>query len=165
MAIGTGGWLIRKRPSGGRLGVSPRAFAHIRKYRQDACPKPEAGGVLLGRRVLDSSDVVVDQVTTPFPSDVRRRHEFIRRERGHQDVVTRAWKESGGTTVYLGEWHTHPESIPQPSRRDTQGWLKKVGEVPGDGLFFLILGIDSVEVWEIREPERGPAYLPSDASD
>lgn len=163
--MSSGGWLTWTRPSGARLGVSPLAVDEMLRFRQDDDEKLEAGGILLGRRLLDSEDVVVDQVTTPFPSDVRKRFVFIRREQGHQEAVNQAWQESGGTTVYLGEWHTHAEPTPQPSGRDIRGWQQKEGEVSADGLFFVIFGIDTAGAWEMWEAEHGLAQLTRETSD
>jgi len=33
------------------------------------------------------------------------------------------WKASEGTVRYLGEWHTHPENHPKPSRLDKVEWI------------------------------------------
>lgn len=130
------------------------------KYTQDHPDDPESGGVLLGRKILDSNDIVVDRVTEPFPSDHRRRRRFIRRSNGHQEAVNEAWQASGGTTIYLGEWHTHPEPVPTPSSIDITDWRKKAEEADGrGGMFFLILGIETVEIWETADPNQDPVHL------
>jgi hypothetical protein len=52
-------------------------------YAQHELARKEAGGILLGRYILDSNDVVVDEVTVPTPEDVRTRVNFVRAKRGH----------------------------------------------------------------------------------
>lgn len=122
--------------------------------------EPEAGGVLLGRRLLDSMDVLVDSVTTPFPSDIQKRRAFVRNAIGHQDAVDSAWEESHGTTVYLGEWHTHPQPRPEPSRTDLGDWRRKSEEDSyKQGLFFVIIGSEEIGVWEIERSGNDPAQL------
>ncbi len=71
----------------------------------------EAGGVLLGRHLLDTEDVVVDEVTTPQKSDRRSRFSFFRSKR-HNVIAQDRWSEDASTLAYLGSWHTHPERDP-----------------------------------------------------
>lgn len=117
---------------------------------QDSKSKPEAGGVLLGRRILDTSDVIIDEVTSPTPEDRRTFFSFFRSRKPHQRRIDQAWHESNGTSNYLGEWHTHPEDSPAPSQRDRRSWRKALKETifEGDELFFVIVGSTSLCVWE-----------------
>jgi integrative and conjugative element protein (TIGR02256 family) len=116
----------------------------------------EAGGVLLGRHIVDSDDIVIDKVTTPQPGDRSSRFRFIRARRRHQKLIDAAWCESNGTVTYLGEWHTHPERVPHPSLVDRVGWVKKLlFDDFADALFFVIVGTEGVGVWEGRH--RHPA--------
>ncbi len=43
---------------------------------------------------------------------------FFRNVKKAQRIAEHAWKESNGERLYLGEWHTHPEDVPSPSRDD-----------------------------------------------
>lgn len=142
--------VILRRPGGGKVGISQAALTCILNYIQDGPEKAEAGGVLLGRHILDSEDVVIDLVTVPMPGDCRSRYCFRRSQRPHQKAIDRAWRKSHGTCAYLGEWHTHPESVPRPSGVDCREWRRKLEEdiYPGDTLFFVIAGTDTVRVWE-----------------
>lgn len=135
----------------GRLEIGPDALATMWQYIQDADDKPEAGGVLLGRHLLGTNDIVVDSVTTPMPGDCQRRHRFFRARRRHQEAIDAAWRESDGTQTYLGEWHTHPESHPSPSLIDRVDWQRKllVDRYTGP-LFFMIVGTEETRVWEGR---------------
>jgi len=54
------------RPGGGRFQIGWDAAIVVGRYVQDEGHKPEAGGVLLGRHIHNSQDIVVDQVTTPM---------------------------------------------------------------------------------------------------
>lgn len=85
-------------------------------YRQTG-RKPEQGGVLLGRVSLDG-EAVVERVSLPGPGDRFGRFFFDRGRQRAQEAVDRAWTESGGELIYVGEWHTHPEQNPNPSPRD-----------------------------------------------
>ena len=110
---------------------------------------PEAGGVLLGRHIRDSMDVVVDFVTTPSTEDRRSRFRFWRAPKHHQEEINRAWTESEGTCVYLGEWHTHPQADPRPSATDLRDWRRKLREDSFvDPIFYLIVGTASIRAWQ-----------------
>ncbi|WP_158625073.1 Mov34/MPN/PAD-1 family protein [Corallococcus terminator] len=116
----------------------------------------EAGGILLGRRILNSPDVVIDEVTCPLPGDRRRPLSFYRGRARHQQVIDERWKNSGGTCLYLGEWHTHPEPIPSPSLVDLGDWNRRLREdrFEGSSLFFIIVGTHGICVWEGRRDSR-----------
>lgn len=141
--------LTYRRPGGGRFQISPGALAQMLKYVQDAPRKLEAGGVLLGRYILGTPDVVVDFVTEPMPGDRRTRTRFFRHQRGHQTTIERTWRESVGTCTWLGEWHSHPESDPEPSCVDCADWRRKLFvDRYDEALFFVIVGTHSVCAWE-----------------
>jgi integrative and conjugative element protein (TIGR02256 family) len=119
-------------------------------YKQVEGSQPEGGGVLLGRMIDGSSDIVVDQATKPNPADRRSRFSFIRKKQPAQEKVNRAWADSEGTSVYLGEWHSHPEDFPTPSSKDLRNWKRILRDVKCDydALFFLIIGRKDVVAWE-----------------
>jgi integrative and conjugative element protein (TIGR02256 family) len=141
--------LTLRRPGGGRFQIGADALETLSGFVQDAPGRREAGGVLLGRHIAGSADVVVDEVTTPMPGDRRRRFGFFRAAHRHQQAIDQAWKDSAGTSGYLGEWHTHPEPLPTPSLIDRVGWQYKLHFDHHVGLlFFVIVGTDAVAVWE-----------------
>ncbi len=149
------GRLTFARVRGGRLQIGPSALAVMHQYVQDAPEKAEAGGILLGRHILGTHDTIVDDVTVPMPGDRRGRFQFFRARRRHQEAIDRAWRESGGTCTYLGEWHTHPEVCPMPSLVDRLRWQQKLlRDRFGEPIFFVIVGIAEVRVWEGRRRHR-----------
>ncbi len=135
---------------GGKLEISSYALLQMLAYVQDTRRKPEAGGVLIGRYIRDSLDIVIDEVTFPMKGDRRRRFNFWRARKRHQHALDQAWLESGGISNYLGEWHTHPEDIPIPSDTDIKSWQERLKKdiFSGDTLFFIIIGIKILRVWE-----------------
>lgn len=147
------------RPSGGRVVVKRSAAAAIRKYCKRA--EPEAGGVLLGRLIIDSSDIIIDEVTKPQPQDKRSWYQFWRSKEPHQKLVDEAWRRSNGTRIYLGEWHCHPEPDPTPSNEDKKNWRRIVREAKfeQDVLLFIIAGQKVTRVWELRLGEKMPVEL------
>jgi integrative and conjugative element protein (TIGR02256 family) len=144
-----------RRAGGAVVKLDAAALTDLLRFRQSEFQRAEAGGVLLGRRILGSADVVIDEVTTPLEGDRRTRTTFHRAQARHQQVIDARWSESGGTCQYLGEWHTHPEPLPVPSLIDVLDWCRRLGEdrFDGESLFFLIIGTDDVRAWEgFRQP-------------
>lgn len=103
---------------------------------------------MLGRHLLDSADVVVDEVTTPQDSDRRSRFGFFRSKK-HEVLAHERWREQRNTTAYLGLWHTHPQEDPIPSSVDRTDWQQAVLQdtFDGDRLFFPIVGTHRIRVW------------------
>jgi integrative and conjugative element protein (TIGR02256 family) len=139
------------RPKYGRFQIGPDSLAVMRQYIQDEPDKLEAGGVLLGRHILGTNDIIVDYITTPLQGDKRSRTRFFRRRQRHQQVIDQTWQESKGTCTYLGEWHTHPELSPLPSLLDRLEWQRKlIFDQFTEPIFFVIVGIEETRVWEGR---------------
>ena len=137
------------RIAGVRFKIDAAVVHLFRRHVQNGPHRPEAGGVLLGRQIRETCDSVVDRASTPMPRDERGRLFFNRRDPGHQVFMDEAWKASEGTTVYLGEWHTHPEPVPRPSGVDLHDWRRRLkhDDVPSQETFFVIVGKSEVCVW------------------
>ncbi|GBG14209.1 uncharacterized protein NMK_1774 [Novimethylophilus kurashikiensis] len=131
-----------------RLIIVEHAIQQMVGYTQRHWWNCEAGGVLLGRHLLDSHDVVIDEVSTPQKSDLRSRFAFFRSSR-HEYLARQRWLEQDRTSAYLGLWHTHPEPDPNPSSVDRLDWQQAVyGDTfEGDHLFFPIIGTERIRVW------------------
>jgi integrative and conjugative element protein (TIGR02256 family) len=142
--------MILNKSDGGRLEIGTVALNKMCKFAQNKFYKREAGGVLLGRYLLNSLDVVIDDITIPMWGDRRSRNSFYRDRERHQTAIDEAWILSGYTTTYLGEWHTHPENVPTPSRIDFNNWSDRLDRDnhSNNTLYFVIIGITDVGVWE-----------------
>lgn len=133
---------------GRRIKLTAEVVSRMQSYAQHAGGALEAGGILLGRYLCDSDDIVVDDITVPLPGDKRGRCFFHRLQKTHQQVITQAWQASNGTRTYLGEWHTHPEAQPTPSCVDTADWRRKLHQDQYfDRLFFFIVGTQLIRGW------------------
>lgn len=96
----------------------------------------EAGGILLGHRA--GGHIHVISATGPLPNDKRARLRFDRLDTGHQKAARDAWASSGGTVDYVGDWHTHPQSVPTPSSKDHVEWKKLTKALPSSHLFAIV---------------------------
>jgi integrative and conjugative element protein (TIGR02256 family) len=133
-----------------RLIIVENALQQMQAFAQRRWWDFEAGGVLLGRHLLDSHDVVVDEVSTPQNSDRRSRFGFFRSSR-HEYLARQRWLQQASTSAYLGLWHTHPESDPAPSSVDRRDWLQALSgdTFEGDRLFFPIVGTHIIRIWTL----------------
>jgi integrative and conjugative element protein (TIGR02256 family) len=86
----------------------------------DASAPNETGGMLLGYVSPNTApeDVVVEAVIGPGPNAAHRAARFEPDSAWQQEQLARAYEDSGRTTTYLGDWHTHPGGVAVPSRRD-----------------------------------------------
>lgn len=142
--------LLFRTAKGGAFKLPARIVTILKGFVQDKLDTPESGGVLLGRYIIGSLDVIVDKLTQPMQRDEQSRLRFYRDARKHQQAIDQFWSESEGTCHYLGEWHTHPELVPSPSSQDLCDWQRRLYEDKFDShsLFFVIVGIDVINIWE-----------------
>lgn len=149
------------RSNGGRLKFAQDVVAKLSTFRQTRISDPETGGMLLGRLIEGSTDVILDEVTIPQKRDRWGRFFFKRNKKQAQDFVDLAWNSSGNSRIYLGEWHTHPEDDPTPSQQDIKNWhsISKNAVYEQDCLFFFIVGINKTRVWEIEKNTRALVEL------
>jgi integrative and conjugative element protein (TIGR02256 family) len=140
--------LVFQQSNGSYIKLTAHVVARLQQHAQSAPSTPEAGGILLGRYLQDSDDVVVDDITEPLPGDKRGRYFFHRGQKAHQQLLEQAWRESDGTRTYLGEWHTHPEPNPTPSCVDRMDWQRKLRQdLYFAHLFFFIVGTQQIRGW------------------
>ena len=142
--------LIFEMSNGGKIKLSNDAIQVINSYKQLEKKDPESGGVLLGRFIKSSKDIVIDKVSTPMKGDVQTRYKFKRLSPLHQKIIDQEWNKSKGTCNYLGEWHTHPEEFPSPSGVDKRDWKRKLKSdiFSSRFLYFLIAGMEEINIWE-----------------
>jgi integrative and conjugative element protein (TIGR02256 family) len=117
----------------------------------------EAGGIFIGS--YRGPHIEITACTTPLPRDVRRPTMFDRKDPGHHAAALAAWKASGGTDTYVGEWHTHPVDDPTPSARDLRTWRLILARGT-DPVVFIIVGRRSVWcAWGQKGELRGAVIL------
>ena len=121
-----------------RLIFVDEAVKQLRAHSQRSWWRTEAGGALLGRHLLDSENIIVDEVTIPQKQDRRSRFRFFRSKQ-HGVIARARWVARDSTMAYLGLWHTHPERDPAPSRVDQRDWENTVEQDAFEGDRLLLL--------------------------
>lgn len=119
------------------------------KITKSSSYRLETGGIIVG--TLNSGPTItITDITRSQPNDIRQRFRFFRSASRHQLHMDQLWKESGYRKMYLGEWHTHSEPIPSPSKVDIGGWksiAKKEQNSPW--MLFIILGQCTFRIWTV----------------
>ena len=142
-------YLIFERMSTGRLCIKSEVLKRMKSFSMEVPDALEAGGVLMGRYIKNTRDVIVDEITVPKDGDLRSSYRFFRAHEQHQERIEQAWERSGHICTYLGEWHTHSESDPSPSYVDRSEWRRKLmTDDFGSHLFFVIVGTEAIQAWE-----------------
>jgi integrative and conjugative element protein (TIGR02256 family) len=77
----------------------------------------ETGGVFMGYQA-NNMDLVVTDLIPAGPNAKHRRFSFEPDHEYQIDQIASIYKKSRGDIMYLGDWHTHPNSSPQLSRID-----------------------------------------------
>lgn len=136
------------------LSIATHAADALRAHQQGDLDD-EACGVLIGTESA-AGGVTVERATAPGPLDVRTRGGCQRADPSHQEAVLLAWARSRGTSIYLGNWHTHPQAgTPYPSVVDCEEWIRDAADIrsqPGytpRRLVYLIVGAERVVAWEV----------------
>lgn len=140
------------------VAIGDEASSVFQRFRQSGALDVEAGGVLLGRIIRLSGDIVVDVAVEPDRSDQRSRFRFRRKRAAAQLRVSQEWERSDGTRIYLGEWHTHAEPIPTPSSLDRREWLRLAVETryEQERLLFIIVGTKCTRLWSVCRDDLEP---------
>jgi integrative and conjugative element protein (TIGR02256 family) len=84
---------------------------------EDAEPH-ETGGILLGYEVPADHAVVITHLIGPGPESKSSRSHFVPDGKWQEGEVARIYEASGRHTTYLGDWHSHPDGIARPSKKD-----------------------------------------------
>jgi integrative and conjugative element protein (TIGR02256 family) len=124
-----------------QLHIQPKKI--LEKFTQNKSTDPEAGGIILGKIIDNQINIL--KLSIPTSLDRSSRTNFERNKLSAQIILDYEFHNSNGQLVYLGEWHTHPESNPTPSKTDLQMLRRqfKDNSLNTDFLILLIKGIKS----------------------
>lgn len=99
-----------------KIKITRSALDVIERFKQDTKSAKESGGILLGQ--VKEKEVYILKVTTPNKFDKASRYSFDCNKDAAQVIIDYEFINSGQKTIYIGEWHTHPENYPNPSGID-----------------------------------------------
>ena len=97
----------------------------------------EAGGVLLG---YEKDDQIYIQIATDGGPKAIHEQFYFQADADYIDLqIDMAYANSSGQTVYIGEWHSHPEVNPDPSKKDLTS-LMEIASTADEYTLLLIIG-------------------------
>ena len=140
--------------------ISDKILLLIKAHIQDDYSKSESGGVLIARENISNNNFVIEHITTPFTGDIQSRLRYTRKDKQHVKVFQTLHQENAGIYFYIGEWHTHPEQIPNYSSIDEKNWKRIAKESAGANIFYhLIAGTIAFRMWKYERSFRTPRLI------
>jgi integrative and conjugative element protein (TIGR02256 family) len=124
-----------------RLVIRSAVLRHFRNHQQKRTGLLEAGGQLFARLSLD--EVVVERATGPRRTDFRTRTQYVPDRSAEQPEIDH-WHRRG--LHYVGDWHTHPETIPHPSGSDSASIRESFLKSKHSLLGFLLMIVGTEEL-------------------
>lgn len=105
------------------LVIRGAVLVHFDRHRQRTRADTEAGGQIFA--TYEPETITICRATGPYATDDRRRCLFTP-DRSREDRDLRRWFRK--KQHFLGNWHTHPEAIPRPSRVDVRNTRQRFRE-------------------------------------
>jgi len=121
----------------------------------------ETGGSFMGY-VATNTDVVITDAIDAGDNAKHTEHSFLPDQDYQLNEFQRIYYESNGSKLYLGDWHTHPNNLPNLSLQDKKT-LVKSATTPESGNpnpIMMILG-GKISEWIINavQFQSGCIYL------
>jgi integrative and conjugative element protein (TIGR02256 family) len=101
--------------------LSKNVMQRTCRYARELSPL-ENGGIILGWR--SDEDLVIVDLRGPGPHALHGRHCFIPDHDWQVAEIDRAFEASEGNLDYLGDWHSHPDSVAAMSDLDSETLLR-----------------------------------------
>ena len=98
---------------GANLVLSDAVVEHFALHQQVRQNQAEAGGQLFAR--ITRYEIFVEEATGPRPTDRRGRTHYTPDRQAERKEIRERFALG---LHYVGDWHTHPESVPAPSPID-----------------------------------------------
>nr|WP_321452618.1 Mov34/MPN/PAD-1 family protein [uncultured Carboxylicivirga sp.] len=126
--------------------ITRTALNVIEKHKQIKRRAKESGGILLGQVI--GNDVFILKASTPNKFDKASRHSFDCNKDAAQVIINYEFMNSGQKTIYIGEWHTHPENYPNPSGVDNKMIIQQYfkNRINEPFLILLIQGLKGIYI-------------------
>jgi len=123
------------------VAVTNDVMSHLNLQHQRGVKSKEAGGQLFAQ--FDGNMIIVSKVTGPRKSDKRGRFFFNPDRNIEQREINRMFLKG---IHYVGDWHTHPERVPTPSRKDITSMSECVSHSTHelDSFILMIVGQDNL---------------------
>jgi molybdopterin/thiamine biosynthesis adenylyltransferase/proteasome lid subunit RPN8/RPN11 len=98
--------------------------AEIRRIGRTRSDKVETGGLMFGEIDDSHRTIWIDSVSGPPPDSEASPEKFLCGTSGTRDLADLKAKASGGSSRFIGIWHTHPISRGRPSEDDLDAMIQ-----------------------------------------
>lgn len=114
----------------------------------------ETGGLILGELVSES-EWIITNVTMPGVNATHRNHSYVPDDEHDTEEISRIYRKTNCQSVYLGDWHSHPNSSSYMSEKDKRT-LRSIAEFKDARMqcpIMIVLGTSPFEVrcWTYRK--------------
>lgn len=130
----------------------------LERTAREALPN-EIGGLLVGYRA-DNGELVIQEMIGPGPKARHSPFRFVPDHSWQCDRLDAVYHDSNGRLIYLGDWHTHPNGVPEMSALDRRT-LHKIAQHPGIGSDapIMLIGGNAHGTWSWKAHEYQSASL------
>lgn len=105
--------------------IARRGMAsEIRRVGRTRSDKVETGGLMFGEIDDSHRTIWIDSVSGPPPDSEASSEKFLCGTSGTRELANLKSKASGGSSRFIGIWHTHPVSRGRPSEDDLHAMLQ-----------------------------------------
>lgn len=132
----------------------------MKKYIQKEFFSVESGGIMIGKENMSNKNLIINNLTIPMSKDKQRHNRFFRKDKRHIEIFNTLHTESDKTLRYMGEWHTHPEAIPNFSSIDLNNWKKISSESLVEiNHYHIIVGFEAIRLWMYSSKQNDTKLL------
>src|SRR3546814_378391 len=120
----------------------------------------ETGGILVGY-FAENGDPVVCAAIGPGPHAIHWRKRFTPDHAWQCTQLDEIYEQSSGSNTYLGDWHTHPNGVPQMSWLDRRT-LNSIAKHPQTGITnpVMLIGGGMPKQWQwVGHQHQGKALF------
>ena len=147
MAIEIGNRCIKMAlPNGNVVDILSSVFEEMSRWLQRKSEDCEGGGYIVGYKHSKTDNISLESVSHPYPKDSRNRIRFNIVDSKHKLFLVKSQRRK---SYYMGVWHTHPQTIPEPSGIDWNDWYEtlSIDRTACRYAFFIIAGTEGARVW------------------
>lgn len=126
--------------SGQRIVIADPVVEHLLGHRQRRWYQKEAGGQLFAR--IEGDCIHVVEATGPRRTDTRTRAGYHPDRRAEQAEIAERHPKG---LHFVGDWHTHPDTRPEPSGRDLSSMAECFSKSAHSLNGFLLLIVGTVD--------------------
>ncbi|TBZ57144.1 Mov34/MPN/PAD-1 family protein [Rhizobium leguminosarum] len=145
-----------------KVELTSAALASMISHRQDGFFSKEAGGQMFAK--LSPDHWCIEVATGPRHGDKRGRFHFWPNRKAEQEEINRFYEQG---LEFVGDWHTHPENVPRPSRQDVTSVQNIVREsvhhLPGVLMCIVGLKDPPAGIWMSFHHTDGRQSAPSES--